>query len=43
MEQSLKRIPVNSDQSFTGNCRAFAEYRVSPCKIALRIPPSDET
>jgi hypothetical protein len=29
--------------SFTGNCRSFAEYRVSTCRIALKIPPSKET
>jgi hypothetical protein len=34
------RLPVNSDRSFAGNCRSFAEYRVSACTIALKIPPS---
>jgi hypothetical protein len=35
--------PVNGDQSFTWNCGTFAEYRVSACRIALKIPPSKET
>jgi hypothetical protein len=34
---------VNSDRPFTGNCGSFAEYRVSACRIALKIPPSKET
>jgi hypothetical protein len=34
--------PVNSDRSFTGNCRSLAEYRVSTCRIALKIPPSND-
>jgi hypothetical protein len=33
---------VNSDRSSTGNCGSFAEYRVSTCRIALKIPPSKE-
>jgi hypothetical protein len=35
-------IPVNSNRSFTGNCGLFAEYRVNPCLIALKIPPSKD-
>jgi hypothetical protein len=34
------RLPLNSDPSFTGNRRSFAEYRVSTCRIALKILPS---
>jgi hypothetical protein len=33
---------VNSDQSFTGNCGSFAEYRVNTRRIALKIPPSKD-
>jgi hypothetical protein len=44
---TLRRLhetfPVNGDRSFTGNCRSFAEYRVSTCTITLKIPPSKET
>jgi hypothetical protein len=34
---------VNSGRSFTGNCGSFAEYRVSTCRITLKIPPSKKT
>jgi hypothetical protein len=34
---------VRAVRSFTGNCGTFAEYRVSACRIALKIPPSKET
>jgi hypothetical protein len=34
---------VNSDRSFTGICGSFAEYRVSACRIAPKIPSLKET
>jgi UrcA family protein len=33
----MRLHPVNSGGSFTGNCCAFAEYRVSPCGIWRRV------
>jgi hypothetical protein len=33
-------LPVNGDQSFTGNFGLFAEYRVNTRRVALKIPPS---
>jgi hypothetical protein len=33
---------VNGNPSFTGTCRSFAEYRVSTCRIALKIAPSKD-
>jgi len=42
VEQSSGLAPVNSSPSFTGNGGSFAEYRVSACGIALKIPPLKE-
>ena len=34
--------PMNIDRSFTENCGSFAEYRARTCRIALKIPPSND-